>query len=154
MQKNKKFLLDENLGKLAKWLRILGYDSAVYKCISSKKKIYLCEKEHRIFLTRSKKIASRKEQFLRILIKSEKSDEQIMELLNIIKLDNELIFTRCTKCNYILKDIDVKSIENLIPRDIIDNFSEFKICRKCGSIYWHGSHYVAMKDKLNNLLTT
>jgi len=154
LENRKKFLLDENLGRLSKWLRMLGYDAAVYKSISIEKKISLCNKERRIFLTRSNKIAKRKESFSRILIKAEKYDEQLLEISHLLELNNEMLFSRCLKCDYRLQDILAKKIEGLVPDNVKYNFSEFKICRKCGKIYWRGSHYDAMKSKLKNLLTT
>ncbi len=153
-ENRKKFLLDENLGKLAKWLRILGYDAAVYKSISLEKKIYLCKKERRVFLTRSNKIAKRKEDFSRILIRKEKYDKQLLELKDLIELEEINIFSRCLDCNSKLQKIQVEKIEGLVPENVRNNFSDFEICRKCGKIYWKGSHYEAMKSKLKNLLTT
>ncbi|MCD6176944.1 MAG: Mut7-C RNAse domain-containing protein [Candidatus Cloacimonetes bacterium] len=153
-ENKKKFLLDENLGKLAKWLRMLGYDAAVYKSISIEKKISLCKKERRVFLTRSKKIVRRKEKFSRILIKTEKYDEQLREIIHLIEFDNEMLSSRCLECNYKLQELQVEKIKDIIPENVKHNFSNFKICRKCGKIFWKGSHYTAMKSKLKNLLTT
>ena len=155
MGKNrKKFLLDDNLGTLAKWLRILGYDAAVYRSISIQKKISLCNKERRIFLTRSKKLAKRKESFSRILIRSEKYDEQLLEMQDLIELKGDVLFSRCLKCNSRLHKIQKEKIAGLVPENVKCNFSDFKICRKCGKIYWNGSHYEAMKNKLNDLMTS
>ena len=153
-ENRKKFIVDENLGKLAKWLRMLGYDAVVYKSISIEKRLSLCVKERRIFLTRSAKIAKRKESFSRILIKSEKYDEQLQEISHLVELNNKKLFSRCLRCNYILQDIRAEKIDGLVPEHVKHNFSKFKICRKCGKIYWRGSHYDDMKSKLNNLLTT
>lgn len=154
VQNRKKFLLDENLGKLAKWLRMLGYDTAIYKSISIEKKIFLCSKERRIFLTRSKKNAKRKENFSRILIRTEKYDDQLQEILHLLELNNEILFSRCLECNSKLQEISAGKVYDLVPENVIHNFSDFKICRKCGKIFWCGSHYDAMKYKLKNLLTT
>ena len=153
-ENRKKFLLDENLGKLAKWLRMLGYDAAVYKSISLEKKIYLCNKERRVFLTRSNKIAKRKENFSRQLIRTEKYDKQLQEMQDLIELEDVVLFSRCLECNSKLRKVQVEKIEGLVPENVRYNFSDFKICRKCGKIYWNGSHYDAMKSKLKNLLTT
>lgn len=153
-ENRKKFLLDENLGKLAKWLRMLGYDAVVYKSISLEKKIYLCNKERRVFLTRSNKIAKRNENFSRILIRTEKYDKQLQEIQDLIELEDVILFSRCLECNSKLRKVQVEKIEDLVPENVRYNFSDFKICRKCGKIYWNGSHYEAMKSKLKNLLTT
>jgi uncharacterized protein len=153
-ENKKKFLLDENLGKLAKWLRMLGYDAAVYKSISIEKKISLCNKERRIFLTRNKKTAKRKEQFSRILIKTEKYDEQLQEILHLLEFNDETLSSRCLECNYELQELQVEKIKDLVPENVRYNFPDYKICRKCGKIFWKGSHYASMKSKLKNLLTT
>ena len=75
-----KFLLAENLNKLAKYLRFLGYDTSLYKAISLDTKIRLCQKERRIYLTRSSKEASSPHKFTRVLIKEEFVDDQIKEM--------------------------------------------------------------------------
>ena len=153
MKKNrKKFLLDENLGALTKWLRILGYDAAVYRSISIEKKISLCNKERRVFLTRCNKIARRKESFSRRLIKTEKYDKQLLEIQDLIELRDDILFSRCLKCNLKLHKIQMEKIADLIPENVKYNFSDFKICRKCGRIFWNGSHYEAMKSRLENLV--
>ena len=153
-ENRKKFLLDENLGKLAKWLRMLGYDVAIYRSISNEKKISLCNKERRVYLTRSNKIARRKESFSRILIRTEKYDEQLLEMSHLLEFNNKMLSSRCLVCNDKLQEIQVEKIKDLVPKYVTDNFSDFKICRKCGKIFWNGSHYAAMKSKLKNLLTT
>jgi len=153
IEKRPKFLLDDNLGKLAKWLRILGYDSVVYQSISIEKKISTCIKERRIFLTRSKKTAGRKESFSRILIISDNHEQQLQEISNLLILSADLLFSRCTECNFNLQMVKKEKIQKLIPEFIYNNFKEFNVCRKCGKIFWKGSHYNAIKYKLNNLLT-
>ena len=153
-EKKKKFLLDENLYRLTKWLRMLGYDSIIPKSISIEKKISLCQKERRIFLTRSKKIANRNNKFIRILIKTEEPEKQLQQILNLIDFDEDIFASRCLICNNRLEMVTTKKIESLVPENVKNTFSDFKICRKCGKIYWKGSHYVAMKSRLKNLLTT
>ena len=107
-----------------------------------------------MFLTRSNKIAKRNEKFSRILIRTEKYDKQLQELQDLIKLEDIILFSRCLDCNSKLQKVQVEKIEGLVPENVRYNFSDFKICRKCGKIYWNGSHYDAMKSKLKNLLTT
>ena len=134
-ENRKKFLVDENLGKLAKWLRMLGYDAAVYKSISIEKKISLCVKERRIFLTRSTKIAKRKERFSRILIKSEKYDKQLQELLHVLEFNAKMLSSRCLECNYKLQELQIEKIRDLVPENVRNNFPDYKICRKCGKFF-------------------
>ena len=137
----KKFLLDENLGKLAKWLRFLGYDAAIYKSISLHNKIRLANKEKRIYLTRDKKVAKLKQKFSRKLIKSENYREQLKELKGYIEFDENRIMTVCPNCNRILKNTTKEKVKNLVPEFIYKNHNEFKVCFHCGRVYWKGSHY-------------
>ena len=92
IEKRPKFLLDEILSKLAKWLRILGYDGVIYKSISIEKKIAICIKERRIFLTRNKKIAGRKESFSRSFITSDNYERQLQEISDLLNLNEDLLF--------------------------------------------------------------
>ena len=147
-----KFLLAENLNRLAKWLRMLGYDTAIYKSISFSNMIRLAVKERRIILTRSKKQAKSKLKFSRILIKTDNHLQQILELNEIISFNVKYIFSRCLLCNKQLSDIKKESFKELIPEFIYENHTDFKICRKCGKIYWQGTHYKSMLVELKKLL--
>jgi len=148
-----KFLLDENLTRLARWLRMLGYDATVYENVSIHNKIRLAKKERRIYLTRSKKTAKLKEEFSRFLIRANDHQHQMGELNQFLKFENDFIFTRCINCNRKLEKISKEKIKEIIPPYIYETFNEFNICRKCGKIYWQGSHYASMKRQLKNMLT-
>ena len=130
---------------------MLGYDAAVYKSISIDKMIHLVGKEKRVLLTRSKQISSRKEKFSRVLIQSEFHIDQLKELRSYLKLNEEYLFTRCINCNKILYDISKDKIKDLIPEFIFNLIDEYKICRKCGKIFWQGSHYEDMLKVLNKI---
>jgi len=148
-----KFLLDENLNRLARWLRIFGYDAAVYRSTGIHNKVRLAKKERRIYLTRSKKLAKLNEEFSRFLIKANDYQHQLGELRHFLKFDDDFIFTRCIECNRKLEKISKEKIKEIIPSYIYETFIEFTICRKCGKVYWKGSHYASMKRQLKNMLT-
>ena len=148
-----KFLLDENLNRLTKWLRMLGYDAAIYKGVSIHNKVRLAKKERRIYLTRSQKTAKLKEEFSRFLIRAVNHQQQLEELRKFLKFDDDFILTRCIECNRKLEKISKEKIKENIPPYIYETFIEFTICRKCGKVYWKGSHYASMKRQLKNMLT-
>ncbi len=148
-----KFLLDENLNRLAKWLRLLDYDAAVYKSISFHNAIRVANRERRIFLTRDRNLAGSNLIFSRRLIMSVDHRDQLKELNDIVTVKEEYLFSRCILCNKRLFNIPKKKIKELIPEFVYESFDEFKLCRKCGRIFWKGSHYKAMKEELKNLLT-
>ena len=152
MKKNRiRFILDENLGKLAKWLRFLGYDAAIYKSISIDNKIRLANKERRVYLTRDKKIAKLKKKFSRKLIVSQDYKEQLQELKDYIEFAEEYVFLRCPNCNIALKSTDKDKIKKLAPEFIYQTNDEFKVCYKCGRVFWKGSHYKEIKKLLESL---
>lgn len=143
-----RFLLTANLNRLARWLRMLGYDAAVYKSISRQKQIDLANKERRILVTRCRKTANLKQRFSRFLILNDNHIKQLKELSDYLKIDESCLFSRCSNCNKMLVKISKKKIEHLIPKFVFENFDEFKLCRNCGHIYWQGSHYQKIKQEL------
>ncbi|MCK4957574.1 MAG: Mut7-C RNAse domain-containing protein [Candidatus Cloacimonetes bacterium] len=146
-----KFIVSDDLGKLVKRLRMLGYDTLVVKKSSLDNIIRIANKDKRIFLTRSKQIAKLKKPFRRRLIESDNGLEQLSEIKNILDFDEDRLFSRCVNCNRLLRDIPKEKIEEFIPKDVFNNFSEFKFCRKCGKYYWKGSHYEDMKNALEKV---
>ncbi|MBN1326731.1 MAG: Mut7-C RNAse domain-containing protein [Candidatus Cloacimonetes bacterium] len=149
-----KFILTENLNKLAKWLRILGYDAALFKAISFSALIRTAINDDRIVLTRSRKQADSNYHFPRRLIRSDDHLEQLKELQDLIVFDRSAIFSRCSLCNRILFEIDKEKIKNLVPEYVYQNWNEFRICRKCGKIYWTGSHFDNIIRFLETVLLT
>ena len=146
-----KFLLTENLNRLSKWLRMLGYDATIYKSISLSNMIRLAVKERRIILTRSAKQAKSNLKFSRILIKSDNHFKQIKELKEIITFNEQYTFSRCLVCNKQLYGISKEKVKDLVPEFIYENQADFKVCRKCGKIYWQGTHYKVMLEVLKNI---
>jgi len=152
----RKFILAENLNKLARWLRLLGYDAVLYKSISFDNMIRIACKDRRILLTRSKKQSRSKKHFARHLIKEENHIEQLKEIKHLLVYDQERIFSRCMYCNKILYEIDKDKIRDKVPDYVWQNQDRFRVCRKCGRIYWLGTHTATIKkdlDKLFNQLT-
>ena len=146
-----KFILTENLNRLSKWMRMLGYDSVVSKSISFNNIMRIAAKDRRIILTRDKKHLKLANKQKVVLITSVNHLQQIEELMDILKFDEDLLFTRCLECNKLLYEISKDRIKELVPEYILEHQKLFKICRKCGRIYWRGTHYKKMLTKLCNI---
>ncbi|MCD4651963.1 MAG: Mut7-C RNAse domain-containing protein [Candidatus Cloacimonetes bacterium] len=151
MKKQCSFHLAENLNRLAHWLRIMGYDAAIYRAVSFDVLVTRCQKERRILLTRSSKEASDKRRFQRILIKSTDYRNQLTELGEIIECNNQNLFTRCPKCNHPLIDSPSEKVATLIPAYICEAHKIVQVCRGCGHIYWQGTHFEAIKNTLRSI---
>ena len=137
------------LGKLARELRLLGIDCAYqkepdYEAILSKAK-----KEDRILLTRNTKLRNKESV---IFIESEKVAEQVIQVLNTFP---DLVInpmSRCLNCNAALVESDKESVKLKVPFYVYQTQERFYACPDCGKIYWRGTHYEDMKNRVNRYL--
>ena len=148
MSKRLKFVLTIDAQKLAKWLRLLGYDAKVIKSVSLLNLIRIAKSEKRVIISRSKRVLNHPLEFERIFIHSNSLEEQLLELKPFLEYDDSLIFTRCPEDNDLLTEIEKTKVIKLVPEKVAQLHNQFKICHKCGRVYWKGSHYQRIKDKL------
>ncbi|MCJ7570660.1 MAG: Mut7-C RNAse domain-containing protein [Candidatus Thermoplasmatota archaeon] len=149
-----KFLCDQMLGTLAKWLRIYGFDTFyANSTISDDKIIMISKKEDRCLITRDEELAFRckKENIKIIHFKVVDLDEQINLVLHDLVIDKDKILSRCIICNSELSDIKKDAIKDKVPIKVFQKHEEFWFCKKCDKIYWKGSHYDKMIQKLIDL---
>ncbi len=149
--KNKKvkFAVDGMLGRVAKWLRMLGFDT-IYDTKKSSELLYKeALREERIFITRNRKL---KEQNDVIFISSDNPLEQFREISKTVPIkEKRTPFTRCILCNRELKPIEKEKIKERVPFYTYENFNEFYECPSCRRIYWKGTHYHSMLKRVEEL---
>jgi hypothetical protein len=137
-----KFLADSSLGRLSKWLRILGYDT-VY-CRGDADRIFLrkAEKEGRVVLTRRKDVLARQHPGIVLFVESDRVEGQLVEVLAKLGLnaEPENRFTVCLRCNEFLKEAKREEVRSLVPDYVFRTQSEFRVCPKCRGVYWPGTH--------------
>jgi hypothetical protein len=145
-----RFVCDVMLGRLAKYLRILGFD-AVYAKDEAALEHYGREVDDRIFLTRRTK-ATRFAKTMRI--RSELAREQLKEIRGLIRssLRPESVFNRCIECNTELTGVDKVEIESRVPEFVYHQYARFKVCPSCKRVYWEGSHRAGMDRLLKEIL--
>jgi uncharacterized protein len=131
-----KFAVEKTLGKLAKWLRILGFDTIYDPDIINP------DQSGRILLTRTKHIRDEYPADKLIFIESDKPFKQMQEIIKALGIVNEDIksFTRCIRCNNKIRTINKNLIRSVVPDYVWENQNSFKTCDECKRIYWHGSH--------------
>jgi uncharacterized protein with PIN domain len=145
------FIADCHLGKLAKYLRLLGLDTLYFPQIDDDVLIDLANAEKRVILTRDKALYQRKKADC-IYLESIKTEEQLREIIQTFGLkDRYQSFSRCIVCNEPLCTIDKDVIANRLPSKVLKYFSHFEICKKCDRIYWHGDHYKRMKAFVDDI---
>ncbi len=148
-----KFILDVHLGKLAKLLRLLGFDTYYRNNLDDKEIISISARDNRIILTRDIGILKNKNVTHGYWVRSQLPNQQIEEIIKKFDLSNKIkSFTRCTICNGKVTKVKKNQISHLLKPKTIKYFDNFYKCSKCNKIYWEGSHYLKMKKLVENLI--
>ncbi len=147
-----KFITDGMCGGLARWLRLIGYDTLYFNTRRKIDIIRTAEKEKRIVLTKDKKLASSYPEFV-FYIEGENTYQQFREVVKKFNLEikEENLFKICSICNTKLQDIEKEKVKNLVPEYVYNNKEKFSICKKCNKIYWEGDHCRYIKERLKTL---
>ena len=149
-----RFAADRTLGKLVKWLRILGFDTICELEISSK--LFFDSLEGtRILLTRTKKIQEKFKTYRTVFIKSNFLDEQLKQVVDEIGINQAEIrpFSKCIQCNLPIVEISKDDAYGLVPDYIWETQEIFNKCSQCDRIYWRGSHAERSIERINQLFS-
>ncbi|MGQ9801416.1 MAG: DUF5615 family PIN-like protein [Candidatus Saccharicenans sp.] len=153
-----KFVADCMIGKLARWLRLLGFDVVYHTKIEDDKLIDLAQKEHRIILTRDHELFEKARrikslQKKTLLIESERWEEQVEQVLDHFHLRKKIDpNSRCLECNARLKILPKARARNLVPPFVYEQSDSFALCPDCSRIFWKGTHFRDMEKKLARFL--
>ncbi len=148
-----KFIVDCMLGKLAKWLKILGFDAAFFSKIEDSELLTLAHKEGRILLTRDNGLLEKSRDIQTLFIGSEDWNEQVEQVLDEYKLwQNIQPYSRCIECNVELKNLPKSRARNLVTPFVFEKAEAFAICPSCGRIFWKGTHHEDMEYKIDEIM--
>lgn len=141
-----KFVLDVHLGRLAAYLRMLGFDTAYRSCASDPELAETSVAEKRILLTRDRGLLMRSAVTHGYWLRETDSRRQVAEVLGRFDLfDNLHPFTRCMACNQVLCPATREAIRGQVPASVATEFEDFHECPRCRRVYWQGTHYRRMK---------
>ena len=141
------------LGKLAKWLRILGYNTLYFKKIEPKELVKIAKSEKRIILTRNSHLSEFIKPDKFIYINSLIINEQLKQVISSLNLNTKSgLFSICTICNEKVRKIKKENIKEKVPPYVFQENSIFYICPKCKRLYWMGSHYHNTIKNIENLI--
>ncbi len=150
-----KFIADSMVGKLAKYLRISGYDVKYSDKFSDDEIIDIANLEKRIILTRDSSLVERKkikqEKIKFIYIQSQNIYSQLRQLKDELKIKIRPAFDRCLICNNKLTAIGKESVKGKVPDYVYKTKSKFFLCKKCNKIYWKGSHCRQIKKLMEKI---
>ena len=144
-----RFVAEDTLGRLAKWLRMLGFDT-VYEREPFAKQV---QSSGRIRLTRTREVFQKDRSGPVLLIHSDRYMEQIRQVIEILHLNLEDIrpFTRCIRCNASIRSTDKHTVFGQVPDYVWETNDTFRQCIECNRIYWPGSHTKLSMDRIRSL---
>ncbi len=157
--RNTKFVLDVHLRKLARNMRLLGFDVDYEDSRDDELLADISEKDNRILLTCDRQLLMRKIVSRGIIIRSRNPDLQIIEVIERLQLKSLISpFTRCIQCNGLLKALpagsaEFESLKYRIPAGVLEWCTEYNLCPSCGRIYWSGSHYDKLKERVERIMS-
>jgi uncharacterized protein len=147
-----RFVVDGHLGKLARDLRLLGFDVAYEPTAEDRQLLRVMEREHRALLTRDRRLLMHAIVRTGYCPRSQNADEQTIEVIRRFNLVGSIApFTRCLRCNTLLRKVSkAEIIERLEPLTKI-YYERFQHCTGCGQIYWAGSHFSKLQKRLEQI---
>ncbi len=156
MAEDTRFIVDQNVGKLAKWLRMMGYDTLFYGGRDDWGMIRTALAEGRVVLTRDNQIMKRRlvttGRLKAILIASDEPEEQIKQVVETLKLDTQSrLFSVCLECNRQLAPISKERVKERVPPYVLKTQDQYMECPSCHRVYWRGAHWQAMNEKVDRL---
>ncbi|MBI3304551.1 MAG: Mut7-C RNAse domain-containing protein [Deltaproteobacteria bacterium] len=147
-----RFLADRMVGKLARWLRILGYDTAYLPQLSPEGVIREGRRQGRIILTRDTRLLRRKDAPPLVFVRSDRFREQLRQVVDTCRLDPlQRLFTRCAECNQVLETVAKDDIRDRVPEYVWQTQEEFRRCPECRRLYWGATHRNHVLDELRRL---
>jgi len=150
------FIVDSNAGKLARWLRMMGYDTLFFKDIEDGRLVDMAMKEGRVVVTRDTQIAKRRvaaNGSLRVILtRDDDPREQLLRVMKELSLDcQQMQFTRCLECNRRLVSRSKEEVKDLVPPYVFRTQVQYMQCPSCSRVYWQGTHWQRMKSALEEI---
>ncbi|MGC9779200.1 MAG: Mut7-C RNAse domain-containing protein [Candidatus Heimdallarchaeota archaeon] len=152
-----KFIVDRMYNRIARWLRMLGYDTILNEDFVDQDYIQLAKKDNRILITRDEDLKRRAEKLgIRIVtLDAPTIEERLIKLHKEVGLElafSESTLSRCSVCNSEIRKIEMDEILDKISELTQLHYNEFWICKnaECDHIYWKGSHWTKMEETLND----
>ncbi len=149
-----RFVLDVHLGKLARYLRLLGFDTIYDRDYDDATIAAISRKERRLLLTRDKGLLKRKEVTRGYWLRNFQPRLQIAEVVEAFDLQRVVrVFSRCMVCNHTLETVAEASVRDALPAGLRGQFEQVSRCAGCGRLYWPGSHYDRLVELVRSLVS-
>jgi hypothetical protein len=147
-----KFVLDVHLGRLAGYLRMLGFDTVYANRASDLELVRVAAEERRILLTRDRGVLKHSAVTHGYWLRetdSRRQAEEVVSRFDLARLLHPL--TRCMVCNEPLREVAKAEVQGRVPQGTLQRHEEFRECAGCGRVYWEGSHSRRMRQWIEQL---
>ena len=152
-----RFIVDINVGRLAKWLRIMGYDALLPEESGDNELVRTALREGRVLITRDSGITRRRAvrlgQMQIVHIKHDDLGSQLRQLVRELNLDPGGAFSRCVRCNQPLEPKAKYDVAERLPPYVMQTQCKFMECPRCLRVYWRGTHWSKMKTELERAIS-
>jgi len=143
--RNPRFVADVHLGALARYLRMLGFDTLYEESYRDAHIAAISARERRMVLTRDRDLLMHKVITHGRFVRALRPRDQLLEVVDAVDLTGSFSpFTRCMECNSELVRISKDHVQHRVPPDTLEAFTKFSQCSTCERVYWRGSHYRRM----------
>ncbi len=154
-----RFIIDTNVGKLSKWLRIMGYNASLFTGAEDSAMIKSALNENRVIVTKDSQIMKRRlvtsGKLKVILVEDDDPKMQIQQVVNLLNLNYHFKpFSICLECNIELEKKEREDVKDFVPRHVFETHSDFMECPTCHRIYWKGTHWHAMNETLEKYMAS
>jgi uncharacterized protein len=151
-----RFIADAMLGKLARWMRVLGCDVEYFPAIGDRELVELAAGSGRLILTRDTLLVRRRwARDNHFLVEGDDSRQQLRQVVERFAIDPSARFlSRCLACNALLAEIGKSVVRERVPAYIYETQENFRVCPICSRIYWQGTHRQGMAREIAQLLKT
>ena len=150
-----RFIVDLNVGRLATWLRVMGYDTLFPREDGDNELVRVALRENRVLVTRDSGLARRRAvrlgQLRLVLIVADDRRGQLRQLVRELGLNLDNRFSRCVVCNDPLADVTRAEIADRLPPYVLQTQQRFRRCPRCQRLYWPGTHWSNMLLELEQL---
>lgn len=155
-QEEKKFIVDAMLGRLSRWMLLLGYDVIFFRGQTDNELLDKAHEEGRIIITRDTHLVEEHPRREMLLIRSTQFWEQLRQVVEAFPMTfRQTLLTRCSSCNVLVERVDLDAMRGDIPPKARERATELYRCPRCGHLYWDGTHPVhimkQLKENLGNI---
>ena len=152
-----RFIVDINAGKLARWLRMMGYDTLLFGHGEDYRMIRIALDQARIIVTRDTHVMERRViaggRLRAVLVTGDRAEDQMRQVMERLRLDSDFRpFTLCLECNQSLVERDKQDVVDRVPPHVFRTQDQFVECPACHRVYWKGTHWEAMTRKLRGFV--